>query len=157
VSDEPTRRLPPARPPVGGPEVAYVHPDEALWREHIFDRLRSLTTGVTLVAIVAVAGLGVGLWALLTDEDDNVSGDRISRLEQRVESLDSRLRQRPAADDLAALRAQQRSLDERVRALEERTNEVGEAAQGTIEAVDATQQSVADLEQRVAQLEQSAP
>jgi uncharacterized protein HemX len=146
--DEPTRRLRVA----GRRDVAYVS-DEALWREHIYDRLRSLTTAVTLVAIVAVAALGVGLWALLADPRDDT--DRLRRIEQRIEQLEAQ--QRPATDDLAAVRQRQQALDERLRALEDQADEPAAETEAMIEAIESTQQSVAQLEQRVADLEQAAP
>ena len=148
LPDEPTRRLPGA----GRRDVAYVH-DEALWREHLYDRLRSLTTAVTLVAIVAVAALGVGLWALLADPRDDT--DQLRRIEQRVEQLEAQ--QRPAAEDLAAVRERQQALERRLLALEDQADEPAEETQAMIEAIESTQQSVTQLEQRVAGLEQAAP
>jgi peptidoglycan hydrolase CwlO-like protein len=156
MSDHPTRRLPPARPVLGEPNVAYVS-DEAIWREHIHDRLRSLTTAVTLASLVAVAALGVTLWALFADPADDASADRVQRLEQRVDQLEARLTQRPAAEDLVAVRERQQSLDERLQALEDQADEPAEETQAMIEAIESTQQAIAQLEERVAELEQSAP
>jgi hypothetical protein len=156
MSDDPTRRLPSTRPVVREPGVAYVS-DEALWREHIHDRLRSLTTAVTLAAIVALAALGVALWGLFADPSEDGSTDRVRRLEQRVEQLDARLRQRPAAEDVVAIRERQESLEQRFRALEDQANEPAEETQAMIEAIESTQQAVAQLEERVAELEQAAP
>jgi septal ring factor EnvC (AmiA/AmiB activator) len=156
MSQDPTHRLPAARPPARR-DIAYVQSDEALWREYVGDRLRSLTTGVTLVAIVAAAALGVGLWALLADPRDQAPSDRMQRLEGRVERLDAALDQRPAAGDLAGVREQQQSLDQRLRALEEQLDEPSDETQAMIEAIESTQQAIAQLEDRVASLEQSAP
>ena len=58
-SDDPTRRLPPADP------VAYGDAEELLFREDVRDRLRSLTTAVVMLAVLAVAALGIAIWALL--------------------------------------------------------------------------------------------
>ena len=65
-SDDPTRRLPPANP------VAYGDAEELLFREDVRDRLRSLTTIVVMLAVLAVAALGIAIWALLDGQD---SGD----------------------------------------------------------------------------------
>ena len=136
---------------------AYVQSDEAFWHEYVHDRLRSLTTAVTLLAIIAVAALGVGLWALLAAPDDDASTDRVRRLEARVAALDARLEQRPEAVDLAAVRDRQRSLEQAVRSLEAGLDRPDEEIEAVIEAVEATRQSVAQLEQRVAELEQTTP
>jgi septal ring factor EnvC (AmiA/AmiB activator) len=157
MSDDPTRRLPATSPEVRQREVAYVHSDEALWRESVNDRLRSLTTAVTLAVIVAVAALAVALWSVLGDSDDGATSDRVSRLEERVEALDARLQQRPAAVDLAAVRERQQALEQAIRRLQGQIDQPDEDTAAVIEAVDATQQSIAQLEQRVADLEQTAP
>lgn len=131
--------------------------DEALWREHVHDRLRSLTTAVTLVGLVALAALGVTLWALFADPRKDASTEQVRRLEQRVEQLDGRLQQRPAARDLIAVRERQQSLEEHFRALEDQLNEPAEETRAMIEAIESTQQAVSQLEQRVANLEEAAP
>ena len=131
--------------------------DEALWREHVHDRLRSLTTAVTLVGLVALAALGVTLWALFTDPREDASTELVRRLEQRVEQLDARLQQRPAARDLIAVRERQQSLEEHFRALEDQLNEPAEETRAMIEAIESTQQAVSQLEPRVATLEEAAP
>jgi septal ring factor EnvC (AmiA/AmiB activator) len=157
MSDDPTRRLAATRPVVAERSVAYVHSDEEYWRQYLYERLRSLTTAVTLVAIVAVAALAVGLWSILGDQGDGVSTDRVSRLEERVAALDARLRQRPAANDLGAVRERQQAMEQALRTLERQAQEPDEDTAAVIEAVDATQQSVAQLEQRIAALEQAGP
>ena len=65
MSGDRTRRLAATRRVVGDRSVAYVHSDEEFWRRYLHERLRSLTSAVALVAIVAVAALGVGLWSIL--------------------------------------------------------------------------------------------
>ena len=157
MSDDPTRRLAATRRVIGDRSVAYVHSDEEFWRQYLHERLRSLTTAVALVAIVAVAALGVGLWSILGDPGDGASTERVSRLEQRVDALDAQLQQRPAADDLAAVRERQEAVEQALRTLERNAERPDEEMAAVIEAVDATQQSVAQLEQRIAALEQAAP
>jgi len=157
MSDDPTWRLPATRRVVGQRDVTYVDGDEVFWRDYLRDRLSSLTTGLTLVAIVAVAALGVGLWSVFADPGDDVSTERLRRLEQRVEQLDARLAQRPEAQDVIAVREQQQSLDQRLRALEEQASEPAEETEAMIQSIEATQQEVVQLEERVAELERTAP
>jgi uncharacterized protein HemX len=157
MSDDPTRRLAATRPVVEDRSVAYVRSDEELWRQYLHERQRSLTTAVTLVAIVAVAALGVALWSILSDQGDGASTERVSRLEQRVDAVDARLQQRPEADDLAAVRERQEAAEQALRTLERNAQRPDEDTAAVIEAVDAIQQSVAQLEQRIAALEEASP
>jgi uncharacterized protein HemX len=155
MAEDPTRRLAAPRRVVADTSVAYVHSDEELWRQYLHERLRSLTTAVTLVAIVAVAALGVGLWSILGDQGASI--ERVSRLEERVDATDARLQQRPEANDLAAVRERQEAVEQALRTLERKAEAPDENTAAVIEAVDATQQSLAQLEQRIAALEQEAP
>src|SRR5918994_2943954 len=70
--DEPTRRLPPARPaePLREREVVTSTGLDPTGTEEILGRLRSLRTAVTMVAVLAVLALGPGVWALLTQEEE---------------------------------------------------------------------------------------
>jgi archaellum component FlaC len=154
--DEPTRRLPPTRPAAAEPRVAYTEADDVAWRELLLDRFRSLRTAVALLGVVAVAALGVALWALLSEQDEG-GGDRggasassVSRLEDRVDELESAVERAPSRDDLSGIREGQRSIEQRLDALEQ----AGEGSQDAQQAVEDLQQSVQDLEQRVDELEQ---
>ena len=158
MSDDPTRRLAATRPVVGDRSVAYVHSDEEFWRQYLYERLRSLTTAVTLVGIVAVAALGVGLWSLLGDPGDGASTERVSRLEAARRRA---RRATPAASGGQTISPRFASARRRwsrtfVRS-RGRRRQPDEDTAAVIEAVDATQQSVAQLEQRIAALEQAAP
>ena len=62
-SDDPTRRRHATEP------VAVTQADELLFREEVRDRLRSLTTAVAFLAVLAVAALGIAIWALLSSQD----------------------------------------------------------------------------------------
>src|SRR5918992_117796 len=60
---------------------------------------------VGLLAVVAVAALGLALWALLTQEEERdarggASAERVSDLEDRVDDLESDAEQAPSREDL---------------------------------------------------------
>jgi predicted RNase H-like nuclease (RuvC/YqgF family) len=146
--DEPTRRLPPAAPPPREyeREVAVPARDELIWREEIVDRLNSLRAAVVLLGIVAVAALGVALWALLTQEEESdarrgASMEQVRDLEERVEDLEQDVEQAPSRDELSQLSENVESLDERVGAVEDRVERQG-----------ADEQAVEDLQADVQQL-----
>jgi uncharacterized coiled-coil protein SlyX len=157
--DDPTRRLAPA--PAHRHASVYVETtDEALWRQEVRDRLRSQATAIALVGVLAVAGLAVGLWAVLsgTADDDGASSARVQRLEQRVDRVEAALRQRAAAlEDVGALGDRQRTLEQRIQGLEQDVAEPAEQLDAVTQAIAGTQQAVEQLEQRVDQLEQTAP
>jgi DNA repair exonuclease SbcCD ATPase subunit len=153
--DEPTRRLPPTHPPDAPPpreyerEVAVATSDELVWREEVIDRLNSLRTAVVLVGVLAVAALGVALWALLTQEEESdarrgASVDRVRDLEERVEGLERDIERAPSRDALSQLSETVDSLDERVGAVEDRVERQG--------AGGASEQAVEDLQGDVQQL-----
>ena len=155
-SEGPTGRLPPVRPPVRQREVVSVESEAMLWHQEMRDRLRSLTTAVTLAALLAVVALGIALWVLLADPQDErgASVSRVGELEERVQGLESGLERSASRDGLDALRGQQRSLDERVQALDAKVAQPSEDLEGMRDAVVETQQAVEQLEQRVEELEQ---
>src|SRR4051795_13475969 len=100
-SDDPTRRLRATEP------VAYPDADELLFREQVRDRLRSLTTSVALLAVLAVAALGVAIWALLSNQDSGgtsgASVSRVAALEDRVDALAAKVDNAASKDDLQQL------------------------------------------------------
>jgi hypothetical protein len=153
--DEPTRRLPPTHrpdappPPVYEREVAVAASDDLVWREEVIDRLNSLRTAMVLVGVLAVAALGVALWALLTQEEESdarrgASVDRVRDLEERVDALEQDVERAPSRGALSQLSDSVESLDERVGAVEDRV-----ARQG---AGGASEQAVEDLQGDVAQV-----
>jgi hypothetical protein len=158
--EDPTRRLPPVRPAVRERSAVYVAQEEAVWRQEVLDRLRSQTAAIAMLAVLAVAALGVGLWALYSQgqDDNDASGARVRQLEQRVDAVESRLQQRAGArQDVTALRQEQRALDERLRVLEQSAEDAGENLDAMSQAVSGTQQAVEQVEERVEQLEQLEP
>jgi DNA repair exonuclease SbcCD ATPase subunit len=125
-------------------------PTEALhsdstWRAHVIDRLRSLTRALAVVAVLAVAALGIALWALLAEDDDDgrTRARAVRALEDRVERLEAQVDRAPSRV-VVSVRDEQRSLDERLDELE----------QDTSEAIDGLRQDVRELEDRVDELRQ---
>lgn len=173
--DEPTRRLPPTAPPDVPPraayerEVAVTTEADLVWREEVLDRLNSLRNAMVLLGLVAVAALGIALWALLTQEEEGdarrgASVERVSDLEERVDELEQDVERASSRDAVSQLSENVEALDERVGALEERVEGSGaseqavEDLQGDVQQVgDAVEQlgdAVEQLDQRVAALEQ---
>jgi hypothetical protein len=99
--DEPTRRLPADAPPRPRAPREYerevVVADDYAWREEMLDRLSSLRTAVVLLGVLAVAALGVALYALLTQEEEGdvrrqgdiqQLGDAVQQLDERVQAVE---------------------------------------------------------------------
>ena len=115
--EDPTRRLAPEPPPP--PRHPYPH-ERAVVEEEVvtgpdrldmlMDDLRSLRTALILTGLLALAALGVGLWALLTNDDDEGTRDglraRVSQLDERVEELEQRQRRASEESDVARLQRQ---------------------------------------------------
>jgi hypothetical protein len=156
---QPRASAPSGSIPVRRGEAAYLTPEGALWWDEIRSRLRSLTTALTLVLAVACIALGVGLWALLADADDEggASAARVRTLEQRVQQLEAVTRRGASRDGLAAVQEQQRVLAGRLAALRESVRQPTDDVAALQTAVDATQQAVDQLDQRIAALEERSP
>jgi outer membrane murein-binding lipoprotein Lpp len=161
--EEPTRPIPRARPIATERTVARTAPEETLWAE-VLDRLGSVRTGLVFVAVLALAALGVALWALLGGAGDpdreDASRVRVERLADRVDRLESQVGEAASEGGVAEIRDEQRALQRRVQALEATVEESRGAGQdveqiGTV--VEALQDSVEALEQRVEALEQQQP
>lgn len=159
--EEPTRPIPPARPVATERTVVRTEPEEMLWAD-VLDRLGSLRTGLVVVGVIAIAALGVALWALLDDVDEreDASRARVERLADRVDRLENRVGEAASEGGVATIRGGQRALQRRVQALEATVEESRAAAQdvgevaGTIEAL---QDSVDALEQRLEAVETQQP
>jgi predicted RNase H-like nuclease (RuvC/YqgF family) len=168
--DEPTRPLPPAdpRPARVVDEREVAAPVEDPYRtEILLDRLRSLRTALVLVGLIAVAALGVALYTLLTKEEESntragASRQQVSQLSDRVDALESDVKNRATKDDL-------NQVDDDVKALSKRVDQLAKQAQSassdstdkqarsSIDQLDKNaqqlSQSVKDLDQRVRDLE----
>lgn len=154
-TDDPQTRRHPAVPLAGEREPARADADELAWRELVHDQLRSLRTGLILLGVLAVAALGLGLWALLTAQSVDqsrvaVQAARVHELERRVDAIQTTVARAPTAADVAALREQQRTLGQSVSQAEKTSAQT--AAQ-----VGALRARVQRLEQRVDVLARATP
>lgn len=145
--EPPTRRIPPTPPPGGVRETEYVVDPE---REDLRDRLRSLRTALTLTALLAAAALGVGLYALLVDDEDEdvrrgASPARVSALDDRVDELENRIGDRATKNALDRLEQRQAQLEGQV----EQAGEAGGDAEALQQSVEQLGADVQALEQRV--------
>jgi hypothetical protein len=161
--EEPTRPLPEARPVATERTVVRTEAEERLWAD-VLDRLGSLRTGLVVVGVIALAALGVALWALLDDVGDpdreDASRVRVERLADRVDRLESEVGEAPSKGGVATIRAGQRALQRRVEALEATVEESRAAAEDVGEigsTIGALQDSVDALEQRLEAVEQQQP
>jgi peptidoglycan hydrolase CwlO-like protein len=153
-SDDPTRRRHATEP------VAVTQADELLFREEVRDRLRSLTTAVAFLAVLAIAALGVAIWALLSSQDDGgTSGASVSRvraLEDRVDRLAADVENAAPQDDLQQLDRRQQELTDKVDGLDEQVTQTAEDLENVPQDIETLKQDVDDLQQRVEALEQGA-
>jgi DNA repair exonuclease SbcCD ATPase subunit len=164
--DEPTRRLPPSQPaePLREREVLTSTELDPAWTQEILDRLRSLRTAIALLGVLSVAALGVGVWALLTQEDEGdaqrgASQERVRELEDRVEALEAETEDAASQDAVEQLRDEQRELEERLSAVEDQSDGAAlEDVQADVrqlsDDLEQVGQSIQQLEQRVDDLEQ---
>lgn len=129
-----------------------------MWREEVRSRIRSLATAAAVVLTIAVAGLGVALWTLLSADDDRTgaSAQRVALLEQRVQQLESLMDDTASRDGLAAVREQQRLVARRLESLNATLDRPTDDVASLRTAMDATRQAVEQLDRRVEYLEQRA-
>jgi len=157
--DRPTERLQPQPPPQHVVEERYVGPaaDPNAVLLRLEDAVNSLRTGLMIVGVIAVAALGVAIYALMKEEDGGTGSrgglatdSRVSQLDDRIDRL-SRQVQDARADagggDAAA------ELGDRVEALEGTVKELadrpapGDATQAVQELSDRIDDVTADVEQ----------
>src|SRR5919107_6433622 len=96
--DRPTQRLqptaPPPPPPVYEERVVAPAADPNAILLRLEDAINSLRTGLMVVGVIAVAALGVAIYALMKDDDADgasrsglASDQRVSRLDDRVDRI----------------------------------------------------------------------
>jgi uncharacterized protein HemX len=138
--------------------VGYRDPDELLFREEVRDRLRSLTTSVALLAVLAAAALGVAIWALLSSQDSGgtqaASVSRVRALEDRVDELAADLNNAPSKAALQQLNRREQELAGKVDALDKQATQTADDLDTVTTDVDTLKQDVDDLKTRVDALEQ---
>jgi uncharacterized protein HemX len=108
------------------------------------DHLRSFRRMLALVAILSLAALGVALWALLADQEED--------LDQRLSALENDFIETPTNADIARIDEERRALTKRVRDL---TTQFREAQESRVRptAVEALEEDVTALTERVDELE----
>lgn len=156
--EDPTRRLTPAAPPPTTPrEVAYVEGDPLTARDVLLDDLRSLRRWLALVGVLALAGLGVSLYTLLSDREDGdgrgASRATVRALDARVDELESDLRDRATKSSVSELRDDQQALGDRV---DEVAQQAGQGAdqESVQSSIDQVSEQVQELESRLEAVEQ---
>jgi len=157
--DRPTERLQPQPPPQPIVEERYAVPaaDPNLVLLRIEDSLASLRTGLMIVGVIAVAALGVAIYALMKEDDAGTnsrsglaSDARVSQLDDRIDRLS---RQVQAARSDASGGDEAAAVDERVAALEKTVKTLadrpapGDATQAVDELSDRIDDVTADVEQ----------
>ena len=160
--DRPTERLQPQPPPQPSRpplvEERYVaaaaDPNAVLLR--LEDAVNSLRTGLMIVGVIAVAALGVAIYALLQD-DERASGtrgnaaseSRVSQLDDRVDRLSRQVqdaRSEARNDDTAGLGDRVEALEGTVKQLADRPAP-GDATQAVQDLADRIDDVAADVEQ----------
>ena len=159
--DRPTERLQPSPPPrqVYEERVAPAGVDRDAVLLRIEDALSSLRTGLMIVGVLAVAALGVAIYALV-EEDDTGGGsrsglatdDRVSQLDDRIDRISRQvqgLRSGDAGGD---------DVEERVGALEETVERLADRpVADPQEAIDELSGRIDDLAQDVESLKAAQP
>lgn len=157
--DRPTERLQPS-PPVYEERVVAPAADPNAILLRLENAIGSLRTGLMIVGVIAVAALGVAIYALLqTDEEGGGSrsglatDDRVSQLDDRVDRI-SRQVQGLRSGDSAGGEAQ----EERIAALERTVRTLADRpAADPQEAIDELSGRIDDIARDVAALEQAQP
>jgi hypothetical protein len=118
------------------------------------DSIASLRTGLMFAGVIAVAALGVAIYALLGDSTQSgaVSDARVSQLEDRVD----RLSQQPENPDAGAGGSDVAALGERVGALERTVKTLANRpATDATQAIEQLSGRLDELSRDVEQLKQS--
>ena len=161
--DDPTRRLPEARPGPPPPVAREreVIADDGVWRARLDDQLRTLRAALAGVGVIALAALALGIYLLTEEEDDDdgragASRTQVRALEERVDKLGSRLGNRAGEGDVDDVAQSQSELAGRVDVLEqelEQSAEEGDTAELEQTLTDLSG-DLQELSQRVDELEQ---
>ncbi|HUR86698.1 MAG TPA: hypothetical protein VMY78_15250 [Solirubrobacteraceae bacterium] len=156
--EPPTRRLDPTPPPVEAAAPYYERvveqpvADPSLLVVRLEDAIQSLRTALAFVGVLAVLALGLALYALLADDNNDsgstrgaASDDRVSNLDDRVDRLSRQVQSaRAAARDDGDTTA----ISDRVDALSRQVQTLRSQAGSATAAPDATQ-AIGQLDQRI--------
>jgi len=152
--DQPTRRIAPTPPPA---ERVVVQDDAPAYAE-LAERIRSLRGWLALATALALIALGVAAWAVVTKEEEEdaragASRGSVSRLDSRVDELESRLEDRATKGSLDEVREDQRELRDEVEQVGQRAADGGDT-EAVQESVQELSEDVTQLQQRLDELEQ---
>lgn len=165
--DEPTQPLPPVTPRPREPlRETTVVADDPAWRQMILDRLDNVRTGLVVVGLIALLASVLAAWALLRQEDDRsdrrsgASQSEVRDLRDRVDDLESDLRDAPNKGELSTLQRNDEELAKRVDDLAAKPaagtdDGARESLDQLNETVSTLSDQVADLDRRVDALEQA--
>lgn len=148
---------PGARPPRPG-DTAYLpgEPVDAAWAARLEDEVRSLKRLAALLGLLAVAAIGIGLWALLSDDDSKgASRERVARIDDRVDRLERRLGTASEESDTARLEneLQEKAGKEDLQGIQDDVGDL-RVSLDKLAAADSQDEGVAKLEDRVDELAQ---
>lgn len=152
--DRPTE---PLRPGHSAPAVAAPAVDPNVILLRLEDTIGSLRTGLMVVGVIAVAALGVAIYALLSEQrGDTRDGSRTAQLEDRVDRLSRQIQNQPAA--VAGGGSDTAALDQRVDALERTVKTLASRpATDATKAVEELAGRIDALSRDVEQLKQAQP
>ena len=163
--DRPTEPLVPRAPAVPVAAERIVEPVvDPQWVARLEDQIRSLRTFMALLTLLSLAALGVGVYALIKaqdNEDQSASQTRVSRLDNRVDELESDLKRtseendvtrlegrisgKADTTDVSQLRQQVTQLRTQIRTAGEGEADATKAAEDLGDRVDALSRQVQDL------------
>jgi methyl-accepting chemotaxis protein len=160
--DRPTERLQPAPPPPQYERVvdprAPVATDATILFTRLEDTISSLRTWIAVIGVLAVAALGLGLYAVVRDTGSTgttrgaASADRVARLNDRVDRLSRQIQQlRSSSNGTSAL---SRRVDELSRQVATLRSQGGGGSSSTdpTQALQDLNRRVDDLTRQVQQL-----
>jgi hypothetical protein len=156
--DRPTERLQPQPPrqPYVEERVAGPGVDVHAVLLRLEDSIQSLRTGLMIVGVIAVAALGVAIYALMNDDGGTsassanaASDSRVSEIDDRVDRISRQVQDLRAGggdDDTAALGDRIEALETTVKELADRPAP-GDATQAVQELSDRIDDVAADVEE----------
>jgi outer membrane murein-binding lipoprotein Lpp len=138
--------------------------------EILLDQLRSLRTALVIVGLIAVAALAVSLYTVLTKEEESdthagASRQQVATLSDRVDALESDVKDRATKDDVNQVADDVQTLSNRVDKLAKQTQPADSSAtdkeaRASIDQLNTTvetlSQDIKDLDKRVRDLEDQA-
>jgi ElaB/YqjD/DUF883 family membrane-anchored ribosome-binding protein len=164
--DDPTRRLQPSVPPPPPEgtyrETVYAEPDPEASPPALLERLRALQRWVAVLGALSLIALGVGLYALLAEDEEGrgdgrgASRQSVRDLRERVETVEDEVRDRATKNSVSSLREQQEALDDRVGEVSEQASGDTGGAEEAQQAAEELQNDIQALEQRIEAVEQNA-